>query len=340
MCEIRERMRAAGAIGDSEEAEAVALVHVLLFQTASGWHELVNAPQGDDEEARQEALTCLNMVLAAVEGLACSSEETRPAAKEALAAVVLAAGAVVAEVEEKPGAGQGTVWWIKRELEVQKRASSGFYTRHQQALQTQFNCRPLADRLTKAIIHEELNERDVGFITSRDYFYLSTVNGQGEPTVSYKGGGVGVVTVVDSKTLAFPIYDGNGMFLSAGNMADTGKVGLLFMDFETPMRVRAQGTATIFAEDDLLPSYPGAMLIARIAVTAVFPNCARYIHKHKRVETSPYVPDKSGKQPLPAWKRICFMQDVMHKAVQERVEREGGVLTMEQYGEKLMTGQS
>ena len=122
VCEIRERMRAAGAVGDSEEAEAVALVHVLLFQTASGWHELVNAPQGDDEEARQEALTCLDMVLAAVEGLACSSEETRPAAKEALAAVVLAAGAVVAEVEEKPGAGQGTVWWLKRELEVQESA--------------------------------------------------------------------------------------------------------------------------------------------------------------------------------------------------------------------------
>ncbi|MDB4103684.1 pyridoxamine 5'-phosphate oxidase family protein, partial [Acidimicrobiales bacterium] len=75
-----------------------------------------------------------------------------------------------------------------------------FYTPQQRSLQDQFDSRPLADRLQMAIVVEELDEQHTDFITSRDYFYLATVNAHGEPTVSYKGGGVGVVSVVDSTT--------------------------------------------------------------------------------------------------------------------------------------------
>lgn len=217
---------------------------------------------------------------------------------------------------------------------------ANFYTAPQRSLQDQFDSRPLADRLELAIVQPELDDRHTSFISTRDFFYLATVNAHGEPTVSYKGGGVGVVTVVDSTTLAFPIYDGNGMFLSAGNMADTGKVGLLFMDFETPQRVRVQGDATVDADDELLASYPGALLICRVAVTSAFVNCARYIHKHTRVESSQYVPDENGEQPLPSWKRIDGIQDVLSDDVKARVADAGGIITDQDYGEKLMQGES
>ena len=49
-------------------------------------------------------------------------------------------------------------------------------------------------------------------------FFLSTIDQDGRPTVSYKGGDPGFVKVVDSKTIAFPLFDGNGMWYSAGNV--------------------------------------------------------------------------------------------------------------------------
>ena len=128
-----------------------------------------------------------------------------------------------------------------------------FYTPAQRELQASFNSRRLADAIEGAIVSEEFNEAHRAFIESRDFFFLSTVNSRGEPTVSHKGGGVGLVKVLDSETLAFPAYDGNGMFLSLGNIVDTAKIGLLFIDFETPHRVRVQATAKLHQEDPLLP---------------------------------------------------------------------------------------
>jgi uncharacterized protein len=216
-----------------------------------------------------------------------------------------------------------------------------FYTESQKKWQEQFQSRALADRVEQAIVADAI---DPGlhqpFIESRDFFFLTTVNGSGEPTVSYKGGDVGIVTVIDPHTIAFPNYDGNGMFLSIGNIAETSKIGLLFIDFETPNRVRMQATASVMADDPLLPKYPGATLIVRANVDKVFLNCARLIHKHARVESSPYVPDASGETPYPAWKRIDFVQDALRPSDQGRAVAEGGLITMEEYGAKLAAGQS
>lgn len=217
--------------------------------------------------------------------------------------------------------------------------NSEFYTEPQRSLQDTFEARPLADRLELAIVTSELNENQIEFISSRDFFYLSTVDSDGMPTVSHKGGDVGHCKVVDASTLAFPIYDGNGMFLSAGNMADTGKVGMLFIDYVVPQRVRVQGVATVHHEDDLMAEFPGAILICRVAITKAFVNCARYIHKHVRVETSKYVPDANGEQPFPTWKRIDGIQDVL-PAAEQATAAEKGVVTQEQYGEALMNGES
>ncbi len=216
-----------------------------------------------------------------------------------------------------------------------------FYTDAQRDLQDQFETRALADRLGDTIVTDAIDpELHEPFIASRDYFFLSTVSSEGEPTVSYKGGGVGIVTVVDPTTIAFPIYDGNGMFLSAGNVASSAKIGLLFIDFETPNRVRVQATATVSADDPLMARYPGALLVVRGHVDRVFLNCARYIHTHTRVAASPYVPDAAGAQPYPCWKRIDFVQDVLPPHDQGRAEREGGLITVDEYGARLAAGES
>jgi predicted pyridoxine 5'-phosphate oxidase superfamily flavin-nucleotide-binding protein len=216
-----------------------------------------------------------------------------------------------------------------------------FYTESQKQLQAAFDSRTLADRIEQSIVTDhivpELHQR---FIESRDFFFLSTVNAQGEPTVSHKGGPVGVVTIVDAHTLAFPNYDGNGMFLSMGNIAETGKIGMLFIDFETPNRVRVQATATVSADDPLMARYPGAQLLVRATIDKVFLNCARLIHRHQRVSASPYVPDAKGETPFPAWKRIDLVQDALPSKDRDRAAREGGVITQEEYGCKLAAGES
>ena len=215
-----------------------------------------------------------------------------------------------------------------------------FYTEPQRQLQDHYETRPLADAVAMAIVETELGERHAPFIESRDFFFLSTVNGAGEPTVSYKGGDVGTVKVLDPKTLAFPAYDGNGMFLSMGNIEATAKIGMLFIDFETPNRVRVQATASFNADDELLDHFPGAIGIVRATVDQVFVNCARYIHKHQRVETSKYVPDENGEQPYPAWKRIDGLQPFLPPEDQGKAEVEGGVITQEDYGRALAEGES
>lgn len=215
-----------------------------------------------------------------------------------------------------------------------------FYSDAQRKLQSEQDSENLASAMAATIVFDELQEDHSAFIASRDYFFLSTVSAEGEPTVSYKGGPVGLVQVLGPKRLVFPSYDGNGMFFSMGNIADAGKVGMLFIDMETPHRVRVQGSAQVNKNPDLMDRFPGANMIVDVEVTSVFVNCARYIHKHKRLESSKYVPDEKGDQPFPSWKRIDLLQDALPGKDTGRAEDAGGLITIEDYQEALEKGES
>ncbi len=215
-----------------------------------------------------------------------------------------------------------------------------FYSDAQRKLQADQDSENLAAAMAATIVFDELQEDHSDFIASRDYFFLSSVNAEGEPTVSYKGGPVGIVQVLSPKKLAFPSYDGNGMFYSMGNVAEAGKVGMLFIDMETPRRVRVQGTATVSKDPELMKRFPGANMVVEVEVTSAFINCARYIHKHQRLETSKYVPDEKGEQPYPSWKRVDLLQDVLPSKDMGRADDAGGVITVEQYQEALDKGES
>ncbi len=209
---------------------------------------------------------------------------------------------------------------------------SDLYGRHHRDLQDQFETRALADRLEAVTVHDHITEEEQVFIESRDMFILSTVDERGMPSVSYKGGDPGFVRVVDTRTLAFPLYDGNGMFFSAGNISANGKVGLLFIDFEQPHRIRVHGEAGVHRDDPLAEALPGAELIVRIAVTELFVNCPRYVHRYDKVEASRFVPRPGSPAPLPDWKRIDMLQDVLSKGDRDRAEA-AGVITLQEYAE-------
>ena len=206
------------------------------------------------------------------------------------------------------------------------------------ALQDDFGTTKLADLLDKHHVHHALDEQDRAFIETRDMFFLSTVDAQGNPTVSYKGGPTGVVRVLGEKELAFPGYDGNGMFLSMGNITGQGKVGMLFIDFETPHRLRLQGVARLIKDDPLIGSFPEAQYIVRVDVESVWVNCPRYIHRYTKVEQSRYVPKDGQETPLAQWKRLDFIQPVIADEDRARVEKEGE-LDLGTYGELVARGQ-
>lgn len=166
-------------------------------------------------------------------------------------------------------------------------------------LQDAFETRGLADLIEQNVAHAEITDAEKAFIQSRDMFFLSTVNHEGMPTVSYKGGDPGFVKVLDQRTLAFPSYEGNGMFLSMGNIRANKHVGLLFIDFERPKRLRIQGEATISRDDPLSELYEEHDLIVRVAISDVIPNCPRYVHKYRKVDASKFVPGKEVETPLP-----------------------------------------
>jgi predicted pyridoxine 5'-phosphate oxidase superfamily flavin-nucleotide-binding protein len=180
-------------------------------------------------------------------------------------------------------------------------------------LQDRFDTRRIADRLEDVTVRETIDEDDRAFIEDRDMFFIATADAEGRPQSSYKGGDPGFVRVLDERTIAFPNYDGNGMYLTAGNLIVNPHVGLLFIDFEGRKRMRLNGIASVDENDPLLAEYPEAQFIVRVRATEVFPNCPRYIHEYRLVQRSRFVPKADCETPVPGWK----MREWSHDALPE-----------------------
>jgi len=179
-------------------------------------------------------------------------------------------------------------------------------------LQDQFGSRALADRLEEKLARNAFNDDDRAFIESLPYFFLATADADGRPDCSFKGGAPGFVRVTGPDELAFPDYDGNGMFKSLGNLAVNGNVGLLFIAMHgKPQRLRVNGTASVSREDPLMDRAVGAQLIVRIRARAIFPNCPRYIPALELTEPSIYAPTAGIDPPEPAWKGFDTFKDVV-----------------------------
>jgi predicted pyridoxine 5'-phosphate oxidase superfamily flavin-nucleotide-binding protein len=180
-------------------------------------------------------------------------------------------------------------------------------------LQDRFDTRRLADRLERVKVHDTITAEDRAFIERMDMLFLATADAQGRPQCSYKGGDPGFVVVTDEHTVAIPNYDGNGMYLSVGNLRVNPHVGLLFVDFcgKPPRRLRLNGVASIDPDDPLLARFPGAQFMVRVRALQVFPNCPRYIHRMQLIERSRFVPRRGKETPVPEWKRADWAHDVL-----------------------------
>ena len=169
-------------------------------------------------------------------------------------------------------------------------------------LQDARETRPLADRLEQVTVRTTFTDDDREFIQRCAMFFIATADAHGHPDCSYKGGLPGFVRVLDDRTMVIPDFDGNGMYRTWGNVLVNPHVGLMFLDFEHPKRLRVNGTAQVSEDDPLRNEYPDSVFIIRVTANRIFPNCPRYIHKMQLIEHSVYVPRPEYKPAVPAWK--------------------------------------
>jgi predicted pyridoxine 5'-phosphate oxidase superfamily flavin-nucleotide-binding protein len=181
------------------------------------------------------------------------------------------------------------------------------------ALQDQFDSRRIADRLEEKLTRRQLTPQDQAFIESAMFFFLATADAEGRPDCSFKGGAPGFVRVIAPDEIAFPDYDGNGMFKSLGNILANQAVGLLFIDMgEKPRRLRVNGEARTSRDDPLMQRFAGAQLLVRVKARAIFPNCPRYIVTPGTAEPSKYAPRPGYQPPEPTWKGFDDFKDYIH----------------------------
>jgi uncharacterized protein len=199
-------------------------------------------------------------------------------------------------------------------------ADDPLYHEGMRQLQDARETRPIADRLAQVTVRAAFTDEDRAFIHRCPMFFIATADAQGRPDCSYKGGVPGFVRVLDARTLAFPDYDGNGMYRSWGNVLVNPHVGLIFVDFEKPKRIRVNGTAQLSEKDPLRDEWPGSVFIIRVTATRIFPNCPRHLHKMQLVEYSVYSPRAGHQPPVPAWKTF----EVFRDALPARDRGEGG----------------
>jgi len=204
-------------------------------------------------------------------------------------------------------------------------------------LQDAYGTRNLADRIEELACRTEFDEAAIGFIQNIEMFYLSSIDHQGRPTVSYKGGDAGFVRVIDNNTLIFPSYDGNGMYFSLGNISENPQVGLLFISFEAPHRLRLQGTASISKDPELMKPYKEAECVVMVKLSEYWQNCPRYIPKYEKVRDSRYIPREQCETPLAGWKQLDLVQDVISENDQEKAKAVG-IIQIEEWIGKIQSG--
>lgn len=188
--------------------------------------------------------------------------------------------------------------------------ASRIYHDGNRRLQDEFDSRRIADRLEAVTCRTAFSDGDRAFIEGSIFFFLATADAAGRPDCSFKGGMPGFVRVIGPAELAFPDYDGNGMFKSLGNLLVNPAVGMLFIAMgEKPARLRVLGEATVARDDPLVASFVGAQLLVRVQARAIFPNCPRYIPQS--AAPSVYAPRPGVEPPEPAWKSFEEFRDAV-----------------------------
>lgn len=131
-----------------------------------------------------------------------------------------------------------------------------------------------------------LSPDEADFIAARDSFYQATVGENGWPYVQHRGGPVGFLKVLDSKTIGYADFAGNRQYISVGNLGGDDRVSMFLMDYAAQRRLKIWGRARIVdasADPALMarlhsPDYRARVERAVIVTVEAFDwNCSKHI---------------------------------------------------------------
>ena len=88
---------------------------------------------------------------------------------------------------------------------------------------------------------DELGPQEVDFITARDGFYQATVSQTGWPYVQFRGGPIGFLKVLSSRTLGYADFRGNRQYISTGNLSGNDRLSMILVDYPNRRRLKLWG---------------------------------------------------------------------------------------------------
>jgi hypothetical protein len=139
----------------------------------------------------------------------------------------------------------------------------------------------------------EMNDIMQEFVARQEMVFIATADAKGACDCSFRAGTAGFVHVLDSKTLAYPEYRGNGVMASVGNILENPQVGLMFIDFfQSTVGLHINGKASVVNKEDVaaIPGVPRGMLEGAHIKGGRHPECwviikieEAYIHCSKHI---------------------------------------------------------
>ncbi|WP_234781487.1 pyridoxamine 5'-phosphate oxidase family protein [Sphingobium yanoikuyae] len=112
-----------------------------------------------------------------------------------------------------------------------------------------------------------IDEAGRAMIGSADSFYVAsfadTPKGR-RVDVSHRGGRPGFVRIDEDGTLTVPDFAGNQFFNTLGNIRETGKAGLVFIDWSTGDLLQISGDAEVVLDSPEIAAFTGAERLWRV----------------------------------------------------------------------------
>lgn len=129
-----------------------------------------------------------------------------------------------------------------------------------------------------------INPVMVQFISKQEMMFIATADKYGKCDNSIRTGPKGFVKVIDSKTLFYPEYRGNGIYASLGNIIENPHIGLLLVDFfDSTVGLHINGKAEILesthqVEDTLAERW------VKVRVEEAYLHCSKHIPLLKKLK--------------------------------------------------------
>ncbi len=141
-----------------------------------------------------------------------------------------------------------------RELQAQINRTAGMASGSAgaQRLQKKFDSGPQARDFYKNRVYDHVRPHMFEYIARRREVFLASADSHGDADCSVKMGRPGFMRVLDEKTLAMPLYSGNGVHASLGNISENAQIGLCFYSPEEEfIAYQVNGRADIVERSEL-----------------------------------------------------------------------------------------